>query len=96
MHKSDLEPIMFLVRTQLNIFFILCFPFLQKIYFYFLKNKNLVLIVFYHPGEIGDWRNMFTEEQNRYFDTAFKSKMQDCILKFVWEKPENEESELKD
>uniref|UniRef100_A0A3P9QGS8 Sulfotransferase n=1 Tax=Poecilia reticulata TaxID=8081 RepID=A0A3P9QGS8_POERE len=51
---------------------------------------------FMRKGEIGDWKNMFTEEQNRYFDTVLKSKMQDCILKFVWEKPENEESQLKD
>ncbi|XP_061566089.1 sulfotransferase family 5A, member 1 [Cololabis saira] len=47
---------------------------------------------FMRKGQIGDWRNMFTEEQNQYFHSVFASKMQDCPLQFVWEKPEGEES----
>ncbi|KAM4597211.1 sulfotransferase family 5A, member 1 [Fundulus diaphanus] len=50
---------------------------------------------FMRKGEIGDWKNMFTVEQNRHFDSVFKFKMQDCTLKFVWEKPEKEKSEFK-
>ncbi|MED6291400.1 hypothetical protein CHARACLAT_023206 [Characodon lateralis] len=46
---------------------------------------------FMRKGEIGDWKTMFTEEQNQYFDSVFKSRMQDCTLKFVWEKTEKEE-----
>lgn len=28
---------------------------------------------------------MFTEEQDDYFNSVFKSKMDDCALDFVWE-----------
>ncbi|XP_041847868.1 sulfotransferase family 5A, member 1 isoform X2 [Melanotaenia boesemani] len=41
---------------------------------------------FMRKGQIGDWKNMFTEEQNQYFESIFSSKMQDCALEFVWEK----------
>ncbi|KAM6942847.1 sulfotransferase family 5A, member 1 [Xenentodon cancila] len=47
---------------------------------------------FMRRGQIGDWRNMFTEEQNQYFHSVFTFKMQNCPLQFVWEKPEEEES----
>uniref|UniRef100_A0A672FCJ8 Sulfotransferase n=1 Tax=Salarias fasciatus TaxID=181472 RepID=A0A672FCJ8_SALFA len=40
---------------------------------------------FMRKGEIGDWKNMFTEEQRRRFDSVFSSKMQQCSLQFVWE-----------
>ncbi|KAI3377577.1 hypothetical protein L3Q82_008744, partial [Scortum barcoo] len=43
-------------------------------------------------GKVGDWKNMFTEEQNQYFKSVFKSKMQDCTLEFVWEEEVKEES----
>lgn len=46
---------------------------------------------FMRTGKIGDWKNMFTEEQNQYFKRVFKSKMQDCTLEFVWEKHNKEE-----
>lgn len=39
---------------------------------------------------------MFSEEQDRYFDSVFKSKMQDCTMIFVWEKTEEEKSQVKD
>uniref|UniRef100_A0A3Q2ZUR0 Sulfotransferase n=1 Tax=Kryptolebias marmoratus TaxID=37003 RepID=A0A3Q2ZUR0_KRYMA len=35
--------------------------------------------------QIGDWKNMFTKEQNQRFDSVFNSKMHDCTLEFVWE-----------
>lgn len=28
---------------------------------------------------------MFTEEQDEYFNSVFKSEMDDCALDFVWE-----------
>uniref|UniRef100_A0A8C5DLK3 Sulfotransferase n=1 Tax=Gouania willdenowi TaxID=441366 RepID=A0A8C5DLK3_GOUWI len=37
---------------------------------------------FMRKGEIGDWKNMFTEELNQYFQSVFISKMQDCSLEF--------------
>uniref|UniRef100_A0A3Q3JWG4 Sulfotransferase n=1 Tax=Monopterus albus TaxID=43700 RepID=A0A3Q3JWG4_MONAL len=40
---------------------------------------------FMRNGETGDWKNMFTEEQNQCFESVYKSKMQGCTLKFVWE-----------
>lgn len=38
---------------------------------------------------------MLTEEQSQYFDSVFKSKMQNSTLTFVWEKPTKDESEMK-
>ncbi|XP_023280165.1 sulfotransferase family cytosolic 2B member 1-like [Seriola lalandi dorsalis] len=35
---------------------------------------------FMRKGKAGDWKNMFTEEQNQYFESIFKSKMQDCTF----------------
>lgn len=39
---------------------------------------------------------MFTEEQNQYFESVFKSKMQDCTLEFVWEVQDKEETPAKE
>ncbi|XP_073321269.1 sulfotransferase family 5A, member 1 [Pagrus major] len=47
---------------------------------------------FMRKGKIGDWKNMFTEEQNQYFRSVFKSKMQNCTLEFVWEEQDKEET----
>ncbi|KAM7406029.1 hypothetical protein PAMP_000434 [Pampus punctatissimus] len=40
---------------------------------------------FMRKGKIGDWKNIFTEEDNQYFESIFKSMMQGCTLEFVWE-----------
>ncbi|KAL3993080.1 guanylate cyclase soluble subunit alpha [Sarotherodon galilaeus] len=41
---------------------------------------------FMRKGKVGDWKNMFTEEDNRQFETVFTSKMmENCTLEFVWE-----------
>ncbi|XP_030270867.1 sulfotransferase family 5A, member 1 [Sparus aurata] len=48
---------------------------------------------FMRKGKIGDWKNMFTEEQNQYFRSVFKSKMQNCILEFVWDEQDKEETD---
>ncbi|KAM9860676.1 sulfotransferase family 5A, member 1 [Aulostomus maculatus] len=45
---------------------------------------------FMRRGKIGDWKNMFTEEQNQCFESVLKSKMHDCTLEFVWEEPDDE------
>uniref|UniRef100_A0A1A8QAZ8 Sulfotransferase n=1 Tax=Nothobranchius rachovii TaxID=451742 RepID=A0A1A8QAZ8_9TELE len=45
---------------------------------------------FMRKGKIGDWRNMFTKQQNQYFDSVFNSKMKDCSLEFVWEEEERQ------
>lgn len=51
---------------------------------------------FMRKGKIGDWKNMFTEEQNEYFNCVYKSKMKDCTLEFMWEEQKEEESHDKD
>lgn len=44
-----------------------------------------------NPGKVGDWKTMFTEEQDEYFKSIFESKMENCALDFVWEEQEKEE-----
>ncbi|CAG5857155.1 sulfotransferase family 5A, member 1 [Menidia menidia] len=45
---------------------------------------------FMRKGQIGDWKNMFTKEQNQHFESVYRSKMQGCSLEFVWERQESE------
>ncbi|XP_062869346.1 sulfotransferase family 5A, member 1 [Trichomycterus rosablanca] len=45
---------------------------------------------FMRKGEIGDWVNTFSMEQNRKFDDVYASKMADSSLTFVWYKPGQE------
>uniref|UniRef100_A0A3Q0RC32 Sulfotransferase n=1 Tax=Amphilophus citrinellus TaxID=61819 RepID=A0A3Q0RC32_AMPCI len=40
---------------------------------------------FMRKGKVGDWKNTFTEEENKQFESVFTSKMQNCPLEFVWE-----------
>ncbi|XP_061620237.1 sulfotransferase family 5A, member 1 [Phyllopteryx taeniolatus] len=40
---------------------------------------------FMRSGKVGDWRNMFTEEQNEHFERVLMGKMQGCSVEFVWE-----------
>ncbi|XP_004067176.2 sulfotransferase family cytosolic 2B member 1-like [Oryzias latipes] len=47
---------------------------------------------FMRKGQIGDWRSLFTEELDQYFERIFTSKMLGCNLEFVWENVEEEES----
>ncbi|XP_070689996.1 sulfotransferase family 5A, member 1 [Pempheris klunzingeri] len=47
---------------------------------------------FMRKGKVGDWKNMFTEEQNQNFKSVYNSKMQDSAVKFVWEEQETEEN----
>ncbi|XP_054474089.1 sulfotransferase family 5A, member 1 isoform X2 [Anoplopoma fimbria] len=47
---------------------------------------------FMRKGKIGDWKNMFTEELNQYFKSVFDSKMEDCILEFVWDEQDKDET----
>lgn len=46
----------------------------------------------HNSGKTGDWKNMFTEEQNQCFESVYKSKMQGCTLKFVWEEQDKKET----
>ncbi|XP_056135086.1 sulfotransferase family 5A, member 1 [Lampris incognitus] len=46
---------------------------------------------FMRKGKAGDWKNLFTDEQSRHFDSIFRSRMQDCSLNFVWEAPTEDE-----
>lgn len=47
-------------------------------------------------GKVGDWKTMFTEQQDEYFNSVFKSKMENCALDFVWEEQEIEETRTQD
>ncbi|KAJ8417784.1 hypothetical protein AAFF_G00226270 [Aldrovandia affinis] len=44
---------------------------------------------FMRKGIIGDWKTIFTEEQNLRFDQVFESEMGSSQLRFVWEHPED-------
>ncbi|CAF94448.1 unnamed protein product, partial [Tetraodon nigroviridis] len=37
---------------------------------------------FMRKGKVGDWKTMFTEEQDEYFKSIFESKMENCALDF--------------
>ncbi|KAI4871718.1 hypothetical protein NFI96_028223, partial [Prochilodus magdalenae] len=43
---------------------------------------------FMRKGIIGDWVNIFSEEQSRSFDEVYASKMEKSSLNFVWKNPE--------
>ncbi|KAL4613563.1 sulfotransferase family cytosolic 2B member 1-like [Arapaima gigas] len=46
---------------------------------------------FMRKGKIGDWKNMFSEEQNRQFEEVFRTKMMGSALQFIWEAPQDPE-----
>lgn len=48
------------------------------------------------PGKVGDWKSIFTEEQDEYFKSVFKSKMENSALDFVWEEQDREETKSQD
>lgn len=48
------------------------------------------------PGKVGDWKSIFTEEQDEYFKSVFKSKMENSALDFVWEDRDREETKSQD
>lgn len=54
------------------------------------------LFSFNNPGKVGDWKTMFTEEQDEYFKSIFESKMENCALDFVWEEQDREETRSED
>ncbi|XP_060892790.1 sulfotransferase family 5A, member 1 [Labrus mixtus] len=51
---------------------------------------------FMRKGKTGDWKNMFTDEQNQYFNSVFKSEMQDCTLEFIWDERDEEDTHAND
>ncbi|XP_051581112.1 sulfotransferase 2B1-like [Myxocyprinus asiaticus] len=44
---------------------------------------------FMRRGKMGDWKNMFTEEQSDHFDAVYSSQMVESSLLFKWERPED-------
>lgn len=58
---------------------------------FLLRSKCVSLLCsFVNPGKVGDWKTMFTEEQDEYFNSVFKSRMENCALEFVWEEQQKE------
>ncbi|XP_061167118.1 sulfotransferase 2A8-like [Saccostrea echinata] len=49
------------------------------------REKDSIWNFIYRKGEVGDWKSMFTEEQNKKFDQVFNEKMKDSKLKIQWE-----------
>ncbi|KAJ8024255.1 Sulfotransferase family cytosolic 1B member 1 [Holothuria leucospilota] len=45
-----------------------------------LEKNNVDLNVFLNKGEVSQWKERFTAEQNDTFDKAFKTKMRSCEL----------------
>ncbi|XP_076011993.1 sulfotransferase family 5A, member 1 [Genypterus blacodes] len=46
---------------------------------------------FMRKGKTGDWKTMFTDEQNQHFKHVYRTRMQDCSLKSVWAEQDEEE-----
>ena len=40
---------------------------------------------FIRKGKVGDWKNYFTEEQNKAFDEQYAERMKGTGLDFEWE-----------
>ncbi|XP_072237361.1 sulfotransferase family 5A, member 1 [Leuresthes tenuis] len=49
---------------------------------------------FMRKGQIGDWKNIFSKEQNEYFESVYRSKMQDYSLEFMWERQKFEDQPI--
>uniref|UniRef100_A0A8C1RNU8 Sulfotransferase n=1 Tax=Cyprinus carpio TaxID=7962 RepID=A0A8C1RNU8_CYPCA len=43
---------------------------------------------FVRKGKVGDWKNIFSEDQSRLVDDVYSSQMADSSLLFKWEWPE--------
>lgn len=48
--------------------------------------KNLKELDFIRKGEIGDWRNHFSEEQNKRMDEVFAEKTKGIDVPAIWKK----------
>lgn len=38
--------------------------------------------LWFPAGKVGDWKNLFTEAQNKEFDQDYKQKMKNTTLQF--------------
>lgn len=56
-----------------------------------LRFAKLYLFPAFHTGKTGDWKTMFTDEQNHHFKRVYRTRMKDCSLKFVWGEQDEEE-----
>lgn len=49
---------------------------------------------FIRKGEVGDWKNYFTEEQNKRLDSLYAEKMAGSGLEFEFEESRNFPTEV--
>lgn len=84
------EAFLYTVKSQLDVSVVMIVR-LHPFTYVVLTITSLTMSS-HNTGIIGDWKNMFTEEQSQYLESVLRSKMKDCPLEFIWEERDEEET----